>query len=117
MPTSLTEEEFSRHVNTRFRARVDAEREIELDLIEVKGYSSKPDEQGGMERFSVFFHGPVELLPQRAYSLQHDGMGTFEIFLVPVGRDESGFRYEAVFNYFKDSPDGLPPTGGRHSMC
>jgi len=28
-------------------------------------------------------------------------MGAFDLFLVPVSRNESGFRYEAVFNYFK----------------
>ena len=117
MPSSLTEKEFSRHLNTKFRVRVDAARQIELELVEVKGYASKPDEQGGMERFSAFFHGPGERLPQRTYSLEHERMGTFDLFLVPVGRDKSGFRYEAVFNYLKVAPDGPPPTGGRHSIC
>jgi hypothetical protein len=40
-------------------------------------------------------------LPQRVYTLEHDSMGAFELFLVPVARDEKSFRYEAVFNYFK----------------
>jgi hypothetical protein len=29
-------------------------------------------------------------------------MGTFDLFLVPIARDEKGLRYEAVFNYFKE---------------
>lgn len=102
MPTSLTEKEFSRHLNTKFRVNLETPGPIELELVEVKGYSSKPDEQGGMERFSVYFHGPEDgFLPQRAYSLEHERMGAFDIFLVPIGRDQRGVRYEAVFNYFK----------------
>jgi hypothetical protein len=55
-----------------------------------------------MERFSVFFNGPGSVrLPQRLYALQHAQMGEFEIFLVPISGNEKGFRYEAVFNYFR----------------
>lgn len=103
MPVSLTEKEFSQHVGTRFHLKVD-QREIELELIEVKGYVSQEIEQGGMERFSVFFAGPGDpLLLQKVYSLTHEQMDEFELFLVPVAGDEKGYRYEAVFNYFKTS--------------
>ena len=105
MPATLTENEFSKHVNTNFRLKLnttDREHEVELKLTEVKGYAKKAEEHSGMERFSVFFDGPGDAqLPQGVYSLSHDGMGDFEIFLVPIARDERGFRYEAVFNYFK----------------
>jgi hypothetical protein len=101
MSAPLTEEEFSKHVNTKFR--VTGEQPIELELDGVKSYLSRENEQTGMERFSVFFHGPRQpFLPQRVYTLEHDRMGVFELFLVPVSGDENGFRYEAVFNYFKE---------------
>ena len=101
MSAPLTEEEFSKHVNTNFR--IAGEEPIELELAEVKGYLSKAHEQTGMERFSAFFSGPRQpYLPQSVYQLEHEEMGAFELFLVPVGSDENGFRYEAVFNYFKD---------------
>ena len=100
MPVSLTEKEFSQHVGTKFHLKAD-QREIELELIEVKGYTSQEIEQGGMERFSVFFAGPGDpFLPQQVYRLEHERMGEFEIFLVPVAGDGKSFRYEAVFNYF-----------------
>jgi hypothetical protein len=55
-----------------------------------------------MERFSAFFRGPGDhFLQQKMYSFNHEQMGAFELFLVPVSQDQSGFRYEAVFNYFK----------------
>ena len=102
MPASLTEEEFSKHVNTKFHARLDAEAEVDLELAEVKGYQHKANEQTGMERFSVFFKGPeAPRLRQKTYTLQHDQMGEFEIFLVPISPNDHGSRYEAVFNYFR----------------
>ena len=101
MPVSLTEREFSQHVGTEFHVKLDG-RETELELIEVKGYVSQEIEQGGMERFSVFFVGPRDpFLPQQTYRIAHERMGEFEIFLVPISGDDKSFRYEAVFNYFK----------------
>ena len=100
MSAQLTEKEFSKHVNTKFRVAV--EQPVELELIEVKGYMSKPDEESGMERFSALFRGPSErYLAQQTYSVEHEQMGEFALFLVPVKQDQNGFRYEAVFNYYK----------------
>jgi uncharacterized protein DUF6916 len=99
----LTEEEFSRHVNTRFRVIVDFPDPIELELVEVKSYANrdKPGEEKGMERFSVHFYGPGNIyLPQAIYNLSHEAMGEMAIFLVPLAHNERGFLYEAVFNYF-----------------
>ena len=60
----------------------------------------------GMERFSIYFQGPLEpALPQKLYAFQHDEMGGFEMFLVPIAKNETGFRYESVFNYFKKSDE------------
>jgi hypothetical protein len=100
MSAPLTENEFSKHVNTKFRVAV--EPPVELELTEVKGYLSKPNEQTGMERFSAFFRGPGDrYLQQKVYALEHEQMGAFELFLVPVSQDQTGLRYEAVFNYYK----------------
>lgn len=106
MVPSLTQKEFFQHLNTKFRVTLDTPHQIELELVEVKGYPIKAGEQSGMERFSVFFTGPADLrLSQRVYSLEHDAMGKFDIFLVPIAHDDQGFRYEAVFNYFKPKSD------------
>ena len=102
MSAALTEKEFSQHINTKFRLDVERVDPIELELVEVKTYNNKdePGEQGGMERFSVFFQGPLDaFLPQATYSLSHEKMGSFDIFLVPLGREEKSYSYEAVFNY------------------
>jgi hypothetical protein len=101
MAVALTEKEFSQHLNTKFQLKLNHQ-EVELELVEVKGYLPQVHEQTRMERFSVFFDGPGNArLTQRLYSLEHEQMGEFDIFLVPISGNEKGFRYEAVFNYFK----------------
>ena len=105
MPAELTEAEFSKHVSTKFRAMVGAEA-VDLELTQVKGYPGHADDQQGMERFSLFFRGPAKpRLAQSTYSLTHDSMSTFDLFLVPIQPDGEGSRYEAVFNYFKEKGD------------
>jgi hypothetical protein len=100
MATQLTAQEFAKHLNSKFRLAT--EEPIELELSEVKAYFSKANEQSGLERFSIFFTGPGDCyLRQRVYTLQHEQMGTFDLFLVPVGQNQRGFLYEAVFNYVK----------------
>jgi len=101
MAVALTETEFSQHLNTTYRLEIDGQQPVELELVEVKSYENKdkPGEHAGMERFSLFFQGPAEFfLPQRIYQLSHSQMGDLKLFLVPVARNERGFRYEAVFN-------------------
>jgi hypothetical protein len=104
MSADLTEKEFSKHLNTKVLANANAETQAELELVEVKGYTSKHEEQSGMERFSIYFQGPPEpYLPQKVYAFKHKQMGEFEMFVVPIAKNEKGFRYESVFNYFKSS--------------
>lgn len=106
MPEKLTEEDFRKHLGTKFRVRLDeieGAPVVELELAEVVTYPTLSDPRGDAERFSVYFNGPGDFfLPQRIYRLEHEQLGENQIFLVPVGQNERGFRYEAVFSYFKD---------------
>jgi hypothetical protein len=104
MSTRLpTEEEFRRHLGTKFGVRVQAPRPVELELDEVKGYRAGANEASSMERFSLFFYGPGDLmLPQGTFELEHPAMGELLLFMVPVGQDARGFRYEVVFNYHRE---------------
>ncbi len=96
----LTENEFKRHLNTKFLI-VFEDQPVELELVEVRPYRGNDPEETGMERFSAFFTGPLEVqLPQHTYSMQHPEMGVNDIFLVPVNSKGPGHRYEAVFNFF-----------------
>ncbi len=99
MVPTLTEKDFSQHLNSKFELKL-TDGVIELQLVEVTAYPARPTDQAGMERFSIFFDGPG-LLPQSVYHLTHEQMGELDIFLVPIAHDQKGYRYEAVFNYFK----------------
>lgn len=99
-----TEEEFRQHLNTPFRLQVNAPKPIDLTLVGVESRPSEATEQQGMERFSVFFLGSPEfLLPQSTYRVAHPEMGEFDVFLVAIGKEADGYRYEAVYNYYKSA--------------
>lgn len=88
---------FEEKLNDKFLLRANSERTFELELVDVNANERLQAE--GVETFSVTFRGPREhYLQQQIYVLEHDGAGSFEIFLVPVSADERGFYYEAVFN-------------------
>lgn len=95
MALPLTKDAFERTLNTRFWLLDDGGQPYALDLIEVEnGYSSPRQEQ-----FSLRFRGEsAYVFPQRIYPLRHNTIGDFDLFLVPIGRDQSGTTYEAVFN-------------------
>jgi len=102
MSEMQTEAELTKNVNTKFRVMVEAPVPIELTLVSVTPRRIEPHEQEGMERFSAMFMGPLEVfLPQQTYRVSHPDMGEFDIFLVALGQEPEGFRYEAVYNYYR----------------
>ena len=62
------------------------------------GRSVAGSDVGRPEAFSLVFRAPRDAqLAQRIHRLEHDALGAFELFLVPIGLDAEGMRYEAVF--------------------
>ena len=91
---------FEAHVNTDFQVMEDGIVVCTLRLAEICAHTQTPKQ----ETFSLFFLGPFDVfLPQGMHSLRHDGLGKLEIFLVPVGKSDLGFHYEAVFNLLLES--------------
>jgi hypothetical protein len=82
-------------VNTTFTLRLD-DRSVELQLSQVtRPRSAQPK----FETFSLIFSGSCEpALPQQIFRLQHERLGAFDLFLVPIAREPDGMKYEAVFN-------------------
>lgn len=95
----LTIASLSEQLNTKFRSTVEPEKFVELELVEVEAHG---DVAGQTERFSAVFRGALDtFLQQRTYALEHDALGSFELFIVPIRKDDAGFYYEAVFNRVK----------------
>ena len=62
------------------------------------GERADPRDGGPRSPFSIVFRGPlVPILPQRIYEFRHDTLGSFELFIVPIGPDDGAMQYEAVF--------------------
>ena len=94
----LTASHFEPHVGSRFQLRADDVLDVELREVEEVGVGSGAPPQAARAPFSIVFLGPRDpVLPQRIYRLEHDELGTLDLFLVPIGRDDAGVRYEAVF--------------------
>ena len=98
MEASLTYEAFSQNANTKFQVALDENAMVELELIEVSELKLHPKQ----EEFSLEFRGPLDVfLGQGLRNFEHDAMGKFELFIVPVEQDAQGVYYEAVFNRFR----------------
>ncbi|MCA1618803.1 MAG: hypothetical protein LC795_05725 [Acidobacteria bacterium] len=107
MAATFTAEEFRQHLGSKFGVRLDTPRPVELELIEVKDYNPQPKESEGMERFSLYLQGPGDImLNQGTFMLEHPSLGELALFMVPIARDPQGFRYEVVFNFYRDGGDG-----------
>ena len=97
MIETATVETFRPHIGDRFRMGPASGPTLDAELIEATKLRDATGD--GRAPFSLVFRGPDEpVLPQRIYPLEHDDLGEIEIFLVPVGPDDDGMRYEAVFS-------------------
>ena len=98
MDDSLTQEAFAQNVNTKFHVSADDTNQVELELAEV----SELKQFKGHEQFAVVFRGPLNaFMGQGMRAFDHDKLGRFELFIVPIRQDGEGYYYEAVFSSFR----------------
>jgi hypothetical protein len=94
----LTHEDFAGLVGDRFRLVAGPEAALEVELIEATALRAAA-EAPRRQPFSLVFRAPASVvLPQRIYRVEHARFGALDLFLVPIGPDAQGMRYEAVFN-------------------
>ena len=97
MLDKLTSADFSPHLNQTFRIRAgELTLEVELISVEERGAAHSPNAR---KPFSIIFRGPLEpILPQMIYKIKHGEIGALDLFIVPIGPDEHGMCYQAVFS-------------------
>lgn len=99
MSEPLILETFAPHLGTTFAITLSSGETLQLSLDELKPLGHGVP--GGREPFALLFrHAPLPRnahLPQSIYHLHHAALGPIELFLVPLGPDAQGMRYEAVF--------------------
>lgn len=95
----ITASTFEEYINTSFTIRTDALTEEKVELIQVKTI----EKSGRLYGFSLLFSSDSGAnLPQASYLFEHEKMGVFPLFIVPV-KTPKGMRYEAVFNRLLES--------------
>jgi hypothetical protein len=96
-PEILTHSTFAELKDKNFRIYHNSDEPVEVKLIEVGDLV----ETKRQEIFSILFTIPENVKAEQAsYKMEHDQLGTIELFLVPVMNGEST-AYEAVFNNLK----------------
>jgi hypothetical protein len=99
MLDKLQSADFITHLHEHFRISLDNGQTIVLELVSVQdvGAGYPADRR---HPFSLLFLGPESdvYLRQHTYPLQHDQMGTLDLFIVPLGPDGRRMRYEAIFS-------------------
>lgn len=73
---------------------------LDLVLAEVRELGVRATPEGPLENYSLVFRCAVRdrFAPQATYRLEQARLGSLDVFLVPLGPDAQGMRYEAVFN-------------------
>jgi hypothetical protein len=98
----ISYENFAGLVNTDFHVWIDAQHSVPLKLSEItprQVIATGGSKGVSYESFALLFLGSAEQVwPQQIYGLESAALGRFELFIVPIGRDANGTRYQAAFN-------------------
>jgi hypothetical protein len=75
-------------------------RTLDLELKEVSEIRERPHQQS----FSIVFLVPESFtVEQGLYDIEHESLGGMQLFIVPVGMNDSRMMLEAVFNTLRES--------------
>lgn len=100
MSARLDVSEFQSRAGQEFRLELGGGNDLKLELAAVRDLGRRADPGGELSTYALVFRSPGERrhAPQGTYRLTHAELGTLEVFLVPIGPDAGGMRYEAIFN-------------------
>jgi hypothetical protein len=95
--SKITIEDFQKYKGHHFTIRFTPEVELSAELMEI----SELKQYSKTERipFSVIFRTGQknEYYPQATFILIDPESGEMPLFMVPIGPDQNGMRYEAIF--------------------
>lgn len=98
MTEPLQSTDFKTQLEHVFSISLDNGTRIDLQLVSVTELGSTHP-TGARAPFSLHFLGPVsqQYLQQHTYPMMNETLGTFDIFIVPLGPEGGRMRYEAIF--------------------
>ena len=104
MTVELTQALFTKHLHSHFRI---AHAPGTISILELVAVSAGPAHPR-FETFAARFRGPLAPnFPQQTYRFEHEQIGAFDLFIVPVAREENGTIYEAVFNRLAEPEEAI----------
>ena len=90
--------DFERHIGSYFQLMTESDT-IQSTLIEVKDSRGRQKAKGRAENFSlVFLLSQENEAPQSTYTITHQTLGNFELFLVPGKNTENQQLLIAIIN-------------------
>jgi hypothetical protein len=96
MTESFTADTFAELTGDDFTVHLDTGERFQLRLAAAAPTVLAPTDEPAP--FSILFRGPTSpILPEQSYAIEHPTLGRFDVFLVPLGSDDRGARYEAAF--------------------
>ena len=100
----LSKATFAPLLNTSFQILPERKEKVRVKLVEVQDLLPAAHRQladrTGKECFSLIFRpSSYPRLKQKTYRLQHDKLGDFDLFIVPVKTEKHGMIYEAIINH------------------
>lgn len=98
MLDTLTKEVFEKYLNTTFHIQFQPEVVLEAELIQVR--SLQGDSPLERPPFALLFRTAQQgqYYTQATFMLSHPELESIPIFLSPLGPDEKGMTYEAIFS-------------------
>jgi hypothetical protein len=98
MLDTLTIQTFQPLVGQPFAVIVGDDRFMPAHLVAVQPLATDDDSRRRRTPFTLVFRGPAGgHLPQDSYDIRSHDMELPGVFLVPIGPDDEGMLYEAVF--------------------
>jgi len=95
MLDTLHYQDYAQHLNSKFIAQLNENATMEIELISAEEKDPSPRQ----EQFILTFKAPLNAPPfQQTFNVHHEQLGSGLMFLVPVGKDQNGMIYEAIFN-------------------
>lgn len=95
----LVYEDFAGRVGEIFVVSDEGGPAVALTLTEAELLRTGTPPPSGRPPYSLTFVAEDErMLPQRIYRIEQEALGEITLFLVPIGKDERGISYQALFN-------------------
>ena len=95
--SKLNAKVLSEHLHSKFKVHLDSDGKhmLELEIDEVIEPSAPPS----LEQFFLILKGPRSpRLNQCTHRMEHEKLGTFDLFITAIAGDDHSITYEAVFN-------------------